>query len=324
VIDIGSGASSEQLTILNDTVSLPGIMDRTEEWRAFVAVAGRRSFVGAARALRRSPQAVTRAVAALEQRLRARLLHRTTRSVSVTSEGERFLERGRRLLAELDALEAAPDVRAPLAGRISITAPVLFGQLHVAPLVCAFLELHPALDARLLLVDRVVSLADEGIDLAVRIGPLPDSSLRARQVGHVRWMVCASPRYLSRAGTPRTPEALARHTCISFDAGTPLADHWTFPRTGGRNRSIALRPRLVVNTAQAGIDAAIAGLGMVRVLSYQIAQPLAAKKLRLVLEAFAPPPVPIHIVQLPGVPNRLASAFVDFAAERLQARLRPR
>ena len=297
-------------------------MDRTEEWRVFVAVANRRSFVEAARALRRSPQAVTRAVAALEKRLGARLLNRTTRSVSVTGEGEGFLERGRRVLAELDALESPPDARAPLAGRFSITAPVLFGQLHVAPLVCAFLEQHRAVDARLLLVDRVVSLADEGIDLAVRIGRLPDSSLRARHVGDVRWVVCASAGYLSRAGVPRTPEALTRHTCITFDAGSPFADRWSFPRPGGRDRSITLRPRLIVNTAQAGIDAAIAGLGLVRVLSYQIAQPLAERKLRLVLESFAPPPAPIHILQLPGVPNRLASAFADFAAEQLRARLR--
>jgi DNA-binding transcriptional LysR family regulator len=299
-------------------------MDRTEEWRVFVAVAGRRSFVEAARALRRSPQAITRAVAALEQRLGARLLNRTTRSVSVTGEGERYLERGRRVLAELDALESAPDTRAPLAGRLSITAPVLFGQLHVAPLLCAFLEQHPGLDARLLLVDRVVSLAEEGIDLAVRIGPLPDSSLRARLVGQVRWVVCASPAYLARAGVPRAPEALARHACISFDAGSPLADHWTFPRAGGRERSVAVRPRLIVNTAQAGIDAAIAGLGVVRVLSYQVERALAEKKLRLVLESVAASPVPIQILQLPGVANRLAAAFVDFAAERLRARLRTR
>jgi DNA-binding transcriptional LysR family regulator len=298
-------------------------MDRTEEWRAFVTVAGRRSFIGAARALRRSPQAITRAVASLEARLGARLLNRTTRSLSVTGDGERFLERGRRALAELDALEAAPDAHAPLTGRLSLTAPVLFGQMHVAPLVWTFLERHPALDARLLLLDRVVSLAEEGLDLAFRIGALPDSSLRARLVGEVRWVVCASPAYLARAGVPRTPEALSRHTCISFDAGSPLADHWTFPRPGRRERGVALHPRLIVNTAQAGIDAATAGLGIVRVLSYQVERPLAAKKLRLVLEAFAPPPVPIHILQLPGIPNRLAAAFIEFAAERLRPRLRP-
>jgi DNA-binding transcriptional LysR family regulator len=240
----------------------------------------------------------------------------------VTGDGERYLERGRRLLAELDALESAPDARAPLAGRLSVTAPVLFGQLHVAPLVAAFLEQHAEVEARLLLVDRVVSLAEEGVDLAIRIGPLPDSSLRARLVGQVRWVICASPAYLARAGVPRTPEALARHTCVSFDAGSPLADHWTFPRAGGRERRVALRPRLIVNTAQAGIDAAIAGLGIVRVLSYQVERPLAEKRLRLVLEGFAPAPVPIHLVQLPGVPNRLATGFADFAAERLRGRLR--
>jgi len=308
-------------------------MDRSEEWRVFVAVAGRRSFVEAARALRRSPQAITRAVAALEQRLGARLLNRTTRSVSVTGEGERYLERGRRVLAELDALESPPDAHAPLAGRLSLTAPVLFGQLHVAPLLHAFLAQHPEVDARLLLVDRVVSLADEGIDLAVRIGALPDSSLRARPVGQVRWVVCASPAYLARAGVPRSLEALSRHACITFDAGSPFADNWAFPRGGGsrgggpragrRERSVALRPRLIVNTAQAGIDAAIAGLGIVRVLSYQVERALADRKLCLILESFAPPPVPIQILQLPGVPNRLASAFVDFAAERLRARRSP-
>jgi len=296
-------------------------MDRTEEWRAFVAVAGRRSFVDAARKLRRSPQAITRAIAALEQRLGTRLLNRTTRSVSVTGDGERYLERGRRVLAELDALESAPDTNAPLAGRLSITAPVLFGQLHVAPLVGAFLDQHRDVEARLLLVDRVVSLAEEGIDLAVRIGALPDSSLRARQVGHVRWVVCASPAYLSRAGLPRTPEALARHACVTFDAGSPVTDHWTFPRRNGHERSVAVRPRLIVNTAQAGIDAAIAGLGIVRALSYQVERPVAEKKLRLILEAFAPPPVPINVVQLPGVSNRLAVAFVDFAAARLRTRM---
>jgi DNA-binding transcriptional LysR family regulator len=292
-------------------------MDRTEEWRAFVGVASRRSFVEAARALRRSPQAATRAVAALEGRLGVRLLNRTTRSVSLTSDGEQYLERGRRLLAELDALESPLDARAPLTGRLSVTAPVLFGQMHVAPFVWRFLAEHPGVEARLLLLDRVVSLAHEGVDLAVRIGALPDSSLRARVVGHVRWVICASPRYLAKAGVPRTPEALRRHACISFDAGSPVTDRWSFPRPGRRERNVAVTPRLIVNTAQAGIDAAIAGLGIVRALSYQVARPLAARKLRLLLEPFAPPPVPIQIVQLPGVSNRLASAFIDFVAGQM-------
>jgi DNA-binding transcriptional LysR family regulator len=299
-------------------------MDRLEDWRVFVAVAGRRSFGGAARALGRSPQAVTRAVAALEARLGVRLLNRTTRSVSLTGEGERHLERGRRVLAEFDALEsAAAGAAAPLAGRLSLTAPVLFGQLHVVPIVGELLGQHPALDARVLLLDRVVSLAEEGIDVAVRIGDLPDSSLRARVVGHVRWLVCASPAYLRRAGTPRTPEALAGHACIGFDAGSPIVDRWSFPRPGARERGVAVRTRLAVNTAQAGIDAAVAGLGIVRALSYQLDRLLAAKKLRRLLQAFEPPPVPIHLVQLPGMPNRAAAAFIELAAERLRARLPP-
>ncbi|MGZ3427251.1 MAG: LysR family transcriptional regulator, partial [Polyangia bacterium] len=147
-------------------------MDRLDEWRVFVTVAGRRSFIAAARALGRSPQAVTRAVAGLEERLGTRLLNRTTRSVSLTDDGERYLDRGRHLLAEIDQLEARPDARAPLAGRLSITAPVLFGQLHVLPVVIELLARHPALDARLLLYDRVVSLAEEGIDVGVRLGAL--------------------------------------------------------------------------------------------------------------------------------------------------------
>src|SRR5262249_29056975 len=144
----------------------------------------------------------------------------------------------------------------------------------------------PQLDARLLLLDRVVSLAEEGIDVAVRIEALPDSALRARLVGHVRSVTCASPAYLERAGTPRTPDALARHTCIGVSAVTPVADRWSFPDRTGRERGVAVRTRLVVNTAQAGIDAAVSGLGIVRALSYQVERLVAARKLRLILERF--------------------------------------
>ena len=208
-------------------------MDRLEEWRMFVAVAGRRSFVGAARSLGRSPQTVTRAVAALEARLGTRLLHRTTRSVSLTGEGERQIERARRALAEIDLLESGVDAAPSLAGKLSVTAPVLFGELHVLPVVTELLGKYPALEVRLLLLDRVVSLAEEGIDVAVRIGHLPDSSLKALTVGQVRWVLCASPAYLERAGVPRTLEALSRHDCIAFTATTPVADRWTFPSREG-------------------------------------------------------------------------------------------
>jgi DNA-binding transcriptional LysR family regulator len=296
-------------------------MDRLDEWRLFVAVASRRSFSQAARALVRSPQAVTRAVAALEERLGTRLLNRTTRSVSLTHEGERHLERARQLLAEFEALEAGTAAGAPLAGRLSLTAPVLFGQLHVLPVVQELLALHPELDVRLTLLDRVVSLAEEGIDVAVRLGALPDSALRARLVGHVRPLVCASPDYLKRAGVPRTPQALARHACIAFSGMTPIDDRWSFTRPGQPPRTVAVRARLVVNNGPAAIDAALAGLGIVRVLSYQVARFVRDGRLQVLLPAWGREDVPVQLVQLPGAPARAAAAFVELAQSRLRAAL---
>lgn len=297
-------------------------MDRLDEWTVFVSVAQRRSFSLAARALGRSPQSVTRAIAALEERLDVRLLHRTTRSVSLTSDGERYLERSRRALAEFDALELPHDAAAPLTGKLTVTAPVLFGQLHLLPVVCDFLALHAELDVRLLLLDRVVSLAEEGVDLGVRVGALPDSALRARLVGHVRSVLCASPVYLKRAGVPRSPESLAKHACIAFSGTTPIADRWSFPGARGRERSVGVRARLVVDSGQAAIDAAVAGLGIARLLSYQVQSLVAAKRLKTILEPFEPPALPIQLVQLPGLQNRAAAAFIEFAAERLRARLK--
>jgi DNA-binding transcriptional LysR family regulator len=299
------------------------MMDRLEEWRMFVAVASLRSFVGAARSLGRSPQTVTRSVAALEARLGTRLLHRTTRSVSLTGEGERQIERARRALAEMDLLDSGVDTAPALGGKVSITAPVLFGQLHVLPVVTEFLQKHPGLEVRLLLLDRVVSLAEEGIDVAVRIGRLPDSSLKALPLGQVRWVLCASPAYLERAGTPRTLEALSRHDCIAFTATTPAADRWTFRRSGRRERTVTVRPRLAVNTGQAAIDAAVAGVGIARTLSYQVAPLVAAGKLRVVLPSLEKDAVPVNLVQLPGLRTRLAEAFVELAAPRLRQRLDP-
>ncbi|NVB85524.1 MAG: LysR family transcriptional regulator [Kofleriaceae bacterium] len=291
-------------------------MDRLEEWRAFATVASLKSFSQAARRLGRSPQAVTRAIAALETRLGTRLLHRTTRSVSLTSDGERYLERSKRAIAEVDALEVPVDAHAPLRGTLSVTAPVLFGQLHVMPIVTAFLATHEQMSVKVALLDRVVSLADEGIDLAVRIGELPDSALIARHVGDVRTVVVASPDYLERAGTPRMPETLTRHVCISLSATTPVSDRWTFGK-----RSIAVAPRLVVNTAQAAIDAAAEGLGLTRVLSYQVDRLVAAGKLKVVLASHEPRPVPVHLVHLPGARSRAAITFAELAATTLRKRL---
>ena len=295
------------------------MMDRLDEWRIFAAVAQRRSFVEAARAERRSPQAITRAVAALEARLGVRLLHRTTRAVSLTDEGARLLERGRRLVSDFNALEAGGSDEPR--GLLTVTAPVLFGQLHVLPLVTELLALHPAVDVRLLLLDRVVQLADEGVDLAVRIGGLPDSTLRGQLVGQVRSVVCASPTYLARRGTPRHPRALAGHDCVTFTGTTPGADRWSFVDPGARReRSVAVRSRLVVNSGQAAVDAALAGLGLVRLLSYQVAAHLAARRLVAVLERHQAPPAPIHILQLPGTQVRAASVFAELAARRLRAK----
>jgi DNA-binding transcriptional LysR family regulator len=306
-------------------------VDRLDEWRVFAQVATRRSFADAARAQGRSPQAVTRAVASLEARLGTRLLLRTTRSVSLTDEGARYLARARTLLAELDALEAPADRDAPLAGTVTLAASVLFGQRHVLPVVVEMARAHPGLDLRLVLHDRVVSLAEEGIDVAVRLGELPDSSLRARRVGEVRQVVCASPAYLKRAGTPGEPSDLARHDGIAFAGTTAIPDRWSFAASRGapgpsrkaREQVVRVRPRLQVNTAQAAIDAALAGLGVVRVLSYQVEAEVRARRLRVVLADFEPAPLPVHVVQLPGVASRTASVLAELLAARLPARLRP-
>jgi DNA-binding transcriptional LysR family regulator len=295
-------------------------MDRIEEWRVFVGVATQKSFAAAARAQRKSPQAMTRAVQALEDRLGCRLLHRTTRAVSLTDDGARYLESYRRILAEIDAVEAAR-TDTELRGTVTITAPILFGQLHVLPVVAEMLAAHPAVDARLVLADRVVSLAEEAIDVAIRVGDLPDSALRATRLGEVRSVVCASPAYLSKHGTPRDLASLGKHACIAFLGTTPIPDRWAFPISASRDRSVAVRPRLVVDTGQAAIDAALAGIGLVRVLSYQVAHLVESKQLRIVLADHEPPPLPVHLLQLPGPRTRTASAFAELAATRIRERL---
>lgn len=294
-------------------------MDRVDAWRLFADVATRKSFRVAARGHGVSPQKVTRAIAALEEQLGRRLLNRTTRSVSLTDAGARYLERCRRVLAEVDQLDAV-DPEAALTGTLTVTAPVVFGQLHVVPVVAALLAAHPGIDVRLGLTDRIASLADEGIDVAIRIGALPDSALRAVKLGEVRVVACASPAYLARHGTPRDPAALARHACIAYVATTPIADRWTFPaKGGGRDRGVKVRARLTVDTASAAIEAALAGIGIARLGSYQVDTLLAKGRLRAVLERFAPPPRPVHLVQLPGAPVHLAAAFTAIATPRLRA-----
>ncbi|MFG1343414.1 LysR family transcriptional regulator [Xanthobacter autotrophicus DSM 431] len=299
-------------------------MDRIDAMTAFVTALDEGSLARAARRLGRSPAAITRAVALLEERLGTRLLHRTTRALHLTQAGERYLASCRAILADLaEADLLASGERTEPRGLLSVTAPVTFGRLHVAPLVEELLEAHPSLEARVLLVDRVVNLIDEGHDAAVRIGPLPDSSLVAVRVGEVRRVVCASPAYLAARGTPQAPADLAGHRVISFSQITETAS-WAFAAgpSGGARKLVTVRPHFTVNGAEAAIAAAVRGRGVTRVLSYQVEEEVAEGRLVLLLEAFEGPRLPVHVVypeaRLPAAKLR---AFVAFAVPRLRSRL---
>jgi len=296
-------------------------MDRLDCLSVFVAVADRASFAQAARALKRSPAAVTRSVAALEESLHARLLTRTTRSVALTEAGQRVLETGRALLNKLEELEAVGegDALAPR-GAVSLTTASMFGRLHVLPLVHDFLARYPALEVRMTLADRVVNLVEEGVDLGVRLGHLPDSSLRSLRVGQVRRGVYASPAYLAAAGMPGSLADLAAHPVVSCLALTPVPDRWSFVTADG-TQTVSVKPRLVVNAPEAAVDSAVAGVGPACVASYQVAAEVAAGRLVEILAAFAPPPVPITLVQPAGrhVPPRVR-LLLDFLAAGIRAK----
>ena len=291
-------------------------MDRLESMRVFVAVAEDQGFAPAARRLAMSPPAVTRAVAALEERIGTRLFHRTTRIVRLTEAGDRYLADCKRILGEVEEAEAsAAGSHAEPRGHLAVTAPVMFGRMHVAPVVLEFLARHPRVTARMLFLDRVADLIDEGLDIAIRIAHLPDSSLHAIRVGSVRRVVCASPEYLAARGTPRIPADLSQHDAIAFSLG-PAAEEWSF----ASGATVTPLTRLVVNSNDVAIAAAAAGRGVARVLSYQIAPELRACRLQVVLAEFEPPPIPISVVYAEG--RRAAAkvrAFVDFAVERLRA-----
>lgn len=270
-------------------------MDRLEAMTAFVTVAELQGFAVAARRLQLSPPTVTRLVAALEEHLGARLLQRTTRSVSLTDAGSRYLERARRILADVaEAEEAAQAERTTPTGRFVVSAPQVFGRLHVAPLMCAYLDKHPAVIGELTLADRMVNLVEEGIDAAVRIGVLDDASHVARKVGATRLVVVASPKYLRRRKAPRAPDDLAEHDVIQLTALSPTPE-WRFDAEGDREH-VAFQPRYVTNSADAAIGHAMLGGGLTRVLAYQVADAVRTKKLRIVLADFEPPPLPIQIV----------------------------
>jgi len=299
-------------------------MDRLEAMQVFVAVAEEASFAAAARKLALTPASVTRAVAALEERLGARLFHRTSRVVRISDAGATFLAQCKRILADVDeAEEQAASAHGALSGQLSVTAPVLFGRLCVAPVLLAFLKRHPRVSGRALFLDHVVDLLEQNVDVAVRIAPLPPSALRAIRVGTVRRVICASPGYLRARGTPTRPRDLAEHALIAV-SGLPEPSIWRF-QVDGKPENFHPRPRLSVNTGDVAIAAALEGHGMTRVLSYQVEKYVREKRLRIVLEECEVPPVPVHVLHVEG--RRAAArvrAFVDFAVDELRAILAPR
>ena len=290
----------------------------------FVAVVDEGSLAGAARRLGHSPAAVTRALALLERRIGTRLLYRTTRVVRLTEAGDRYVATCRRLLIDLEEAELrASGERTAPRGMLTVTAPLSFGRLHVRPIVDAFLEAYPSVQVRLLLLDRVTNLIDEGMDIAIRIGHLPDSGLIAVKTGEVRRVACASPGYLSRRAPLREPADLTAHDCIAFSQITET-DVWTFASgsKGGSLKQVRVRPRLTVNGAEAAIASVVEGRGVTCVLSYQVERELQEGSLALVLERFEPPPLPVHVIYPEArLSAAKARAFVDLVAPKLKLEL---
>lgn len=296
-------------------------MDRLAAMSTLLAVVEAGSFSAAARRLGTPLATVSRRVAELEAHLKTRLLNRSSRQLGLTEAGRSYIIACRRIVEEVAEAEraAAGEYSAPT-GELVITAPIVFGRLHVLPIATEFLGAYPDIVIRLLLLDRIVNLLEDHVDLAIRIGHLPDSSLIAARVGAIRQVVCADPHYLAERGTPQRPEDLASHDCITFE-GLVRPESWTFS-TGRSELSVAVRSRLVVNTAEAAIDAAISGAGVTRVLSYQIATARKAGRLRILLQPFEPTPWPVSLAYTGGglLPLKVR-AFLDFAAPRLRARL---
>ena len=300
-------------------------MDRLYLMTVYVAVAEEQGFAAGARRLGMSPPAVTRAVAALEKRLGVKLLDRTTRHVRVTEAGQRYLDDARRIIAEVDeADDAVAGINAAPRGHLTVTAPVLFGRLYVIPGIVDYLQRYPAMDVSTVFVDRVTNLLEEGIDVGVRIGELPDSSMRAVPVGRVRRMIIAAPSYIVKHGAPRTPQELEQHTIVG-SSGSSVPPDWRFQH-GGSTQSLRFKPRLGVNNNDSAIEAVRSGFGIARLLSYQAAALLDAGELVEVLQDYATPAVPIHIVHRDSRQGstRIRS-FVDLMVERLRTdpRLHP-
>lgn len=292
-------------------------MDRFQEMQIFMTVAEEEGFAAAARRLNISPPSVTRAIAAMEERIGTQLLSRTTRSLHLTEAGQRYLDDCRRILGELnEAEEAAAGSYSIPCGHLTVTAPVLFGELYVAPLLAEYLDQFPSVNLNALLVDRVTSMVDEGIDVAIRIGHLHENNQHGIKVGEVRQVICGAPDYFQRFGRPRHPSELSSAKIVMSSASHLLSD-WQFEHEGNP-LSFRFDPRLVVTANQAAINIACLGWGVTRVLSYQVASQVAAGELEVVLQDFEPAALPIQVVYLKSnrVPAKVRT-FVDFLTERL-------
>jgi DNA-binding transcriptional LysR family regulator len=297
-------------------------MDRLESMTAFVAVARAGGFSRASRELGIPLATISRRVGELESALGVRLLRRSTRQVVVTEAGQKFFAACQRALEDLrDAEEAVSSEYRTPRGELTITAPIAFGRLHLQPVALEFLATHPLINLRMQLVDRIVNIADEHVDAALRIAHLPDSRLIARTLGSIRVVVCASPAYLKARGAPQRPEDLMQHDCIACSILGPR-DTWWF-QVSGREQQYPIRARLATTLAESAVDAAAAGLGLVQTTSYQASQAIGDGRLAVVLRKFECAVTPVSLVYARDrlLPLRLR-AFIDFAAPRMTERLR--
>lgn len=293
-------------------------MDRLDLMTIFVAVAEAESFSGGARRLAMSPPAVTRAISALESRLAVKLLDRTTRYVRVTELGQRYLDDARRIIAEVDEAEdALVGINGTPKGQLTLTAPVLFGKMFVMPVIVEYLQRYPSMDVSALFLDRVVNMMEEGVDVGIRVGELPDSSLKAVRVGQVRRVLCASPQYLAEYGVPNHPHDLQQHRIVAATGVTPSVE-WKFWQEQ-HALSVRLRPRLTVTTNDGAIESALAGFGVTRLMSYQIAHFVESGQLQILLPDFESAPLPIHVLHREGRhKSARVRSFVDLVVECLR------
>lgn len=297
-------------------------MDRFEAMRTLVAAVDGGSLSAASRTLNLPLPTVSRRVSDLETMLGSQLVVRTSRKLLLTEAGSAYVASARRVLEELAEAEraASGEYRAPR-GELLITAPIMFGKMHVAPIIHDFLSAYPEVTVRLALTDGVVDLVESHVDVAVRLGDLPDSTLVAKRVGEVRWVTCASPDYIARRGVPASPDDLRDHECIAYE-GLELWRDWTFAGPRGE-QAVVIRPRYSVNTADAVIAGAAAGIGVAYIISYQVADSVRDGILVPILRDWAPPSFPVQIVHMPRPHQPLKlRAFLDFVAPRLQQRLR--